>query len=593
MRRALEIMSILSLLFCGLSRADESDLVWSTFLGGNDHENAFDIAVDHAGNPYVTGYTQSPDFPTTSGAYDTIFMGSYEVYVVKFNSSGTSYDYATFLCHGHAHCSGKAIAVDDDGCAYVTGSIFSDELATTAGALDSTYNGRNDLFIAKLNSMGSGLEYCTYLGGSMDEDASGIAVDHQGCAYVTGWTWSCDFPTMPGSFDTTPDQSLVNWDAFISKISPSGEALEYSTFLGGMTDDFSDGIAVDKDGHAYVTGQTSCADFPVTIEAFDTTYNGGGSWGYDAFVTKLNPTGSDLVFSTFLGSTDDDLGLDIAVDEGGATCIAGWTKSEDFPTTTGAFSQTYQGGFYDGDAFVAKLDARGTDLICSTFLGGTNDDYAIAVALDSIGTTYVIGETNSSDFPVTAAAFDTSHSSGWDVYTAKFNALCSTLEYASFLGGSDIEYACGISLDGAGNAYLTGQTKSDDFPTTPGALDTIYSNYEAFVTKLSLGSTSVSSEALAENLPLICIIHQNFPNPFNANTEIQYSIPADGHVTLKIFNTLGQQVRTLMDTDQPAGEHIIHWDGRDDTGQDVASGLYFCRLKSEGSHKTIKMVLVK
>jgi len=594
MKRTAKVLLIVSLVLMSvtIAGADQDALVWSTFLGGNGEDIAYDITVAQTGDLYITGFTRSSEFPTTPGAYDTIFTGNCAIYVAKINSAGDAFGYATFLCGGPHLSYGYGIAVDDQGCAYVTGSVSNENLVATSGAFDPSYNGRGDLFVAKLNAAGSDLEYCTYLGGSEPDEPGDIAIDHLGCAYITGETLSNDFPTTPGSFDIIPDMTGVYYDAFVTKINPSGEVLEYSTFLGGVDLDRGNGIAVDESGCVYVTGWTNSTDFPVTPGALDTTFDGSFSRMSDVFISKLNPMGSDLLFSTFLGSTGNDIGFDIVPVEDGPIWVVGWTESDNFPTTPGTFGQTLRGEF---DAFVAALDDMGAHLICSTLLGGARNDLAVAVVLDDIGTITIIGETLSSDFPVTSTALDTSNNLTQDVFIAQFDPSCTMLQYASYLGGGSTEYACGISLDGAGNTYLTGQTRSPDFPTTPGALDTICveDDYDAFISKCNLISTAVLPEPIGESLPKDSFLHPNYPNPFNAVTQIRYQLTKEADVSLKIYNIAGQMVRTLVNARQPAGFHTAAWDGTHDDRQSVASGIYFCRLQTGRAAETIKMVLVR
>jgi Beta-propeller repeat len=239
------------------------------------------------------------------------------------------------------------------------------------------------------------------LGGSTFDEGLGIAVDSAGAAYVTGFTESSNFPTTTGAFDTGLDGS----EAFVSKLDPSGSGLAYSTFLGGGGSDRGFDIAVDSAGAAYVTGETESTDFPTTAGAFDTSLNGG----FDAFVAKLDPSGSGLAFSTFLGGSSSDFGRGIAVDSAGAAHATGDAFSADFPTTAGAFDTSFNGDF---DAFVAKLDPSGSGLTYSTFLGGSSGEFGEGIAVDSAGASHVTGITGSTDFPTTAGAFDTAFNGG-------------------------------------------------------------------------------------------------------------------------------------------------------------------------------------
>jgi hypothetical protein len=315
-------------------------------------------------------------------------------------------DYSTFL-GGAGSEIGEGIAVDGRGRAYVTGVTTSVNYPTTRGAFDRTLNGFSDAFVTKLNASGSALAYSTFLGGRRDERGAGIAV-RDGRAYVTGVTGSANYPTTRGAFDTSYD----NGDAFVTKLNASGSALAYSTFVGGVSSDSGDGIAVDGRGRAYVTGETGSANYPTTRGAFDRTFNGN----VDAFVTKLNASGSALAYSTFLGGTSRDTSFDIAVDGRGRAYVTGLTESANYPTTSGAFDPTHDSGVTD--TFVTKLNASGSALVYSTFLGGTNLDIGEGIAVRE-GRAYVTGLTDSANYPTTRGAFDRTFDGAQDGFVTK------------------------------------------------------------------------------------------------------------------------------------------------------------------------------
>ncbi|PYV36779.1 MAG: hypothetical protein DMG06_29945, partial [Acidobacteria bacterium] len=313
-------------------------------------------------------------------------------------------------------------------------------------------------------------------------------MDAAGDAYLTGQTSSTNFPTTVGAFDTSFNGGI---DAFVTKLNPTGTSLIYSTYLGGSDDDPGRAIAIDAAGSAYLTSYTRSADFPITLGAFDTSFNGD----YDTFVTKLNPTGTSLVYSTYLGGSSGDQALGIAVDAAGNTYVTGLTLSADFPTTLVAFDTSFNGIL---DAFVTKLSPTGTSLVYSTYLGGSNDDRGHSIAVDAAGNAYVTGLTFSADFPTTLGAFDTSFNGDYDVFVTKLNLTGTSLLYSTYLGGSSGDQALGIAVDAASNAYLTGLTLSVDFPTTVDAFDTSFNGgFDAIVTKLdSTGSALLYSTYL-------------------------------------------------------------------------------------------------
>jgi Beta-propeller repeat len=333
-----------------------------------------------------------------------------------------------------------------------------------------------------------GLDYSTFLGGTSHEDGAAIAVDASGNAYVTGFTQSPNFPTTPGAFDRT-GAAGNNRDAFVSKLNATGTALVYSTRLGGADNDPPSGVAVDAGGNALIGGSTRSADFPTTPGAFDTTHNGGAfDELFDLFVTKLNATGSALVYSTFLGGSKSDFTAGFAVDAARNAYVVGSTLSPDLPTTPGAFDSAFAGS----EGFVAKLNATGSGLVYSTFLGEAG---ASAVAPDTDGNAWLAGGTGSPSAATTPDASDRQFNGGpSDAYVAKLNATGSALLFATFLGGSESEGAGDVALDSAGDVYVTGQTISADFPTTPGAFDRVFNGDpsifwgDAFMVKIAFGS---------------------------------------------------------------------------------------------------------
>jgi beta-propeller repeat-containing protein len=476
---------------------DPMVLAYSTYLGGFDGDYAMAIVVDADGNAYVAGGTAAPGFPTTAGAFQSAFPGGFGTYtfVTKLNPSGTALVYSTYLGSGNGYSSATGIAVDAAGNAYVTGGTQPPaNYPTTPGAFQPANAGTyGNAFVTKLDPSGSALVYSTYLGGSTSDSGTGIAVDADGNAYVTGKAGSSDFPTTAGALQPAYGGS---GDAFVTKLNPAGSALVYSTYLGGSSQEYSGGIAIDAAGNAYVAGSTQSANFPTTAEAFQAAFGGAG----DAFVTKLNSTGSALVYSTYLR---DGRGTAIAVDVNGNAYVTGTTYSPNFPTTAAAFQTTYAGGYTGystGDAFVTKLDPTGSALVYSTYLGGSDGgEWSAGIAVDAGGNAYVTGDTASTNFPTTLDAFQTTYAGGYDVYTfrdafvTKLNPTGSALVYSTYLGGNKVDSAHGIAADGNGNAYVAGSTNSSNFPTTPGAFQANghtgagYNGhtYDAFVAKFS------------------------------------------------------------------------------------------------------------
>jgi Bacterial Ig-like domain (group 3)/MBG domain (YGX type)/Chitobiase/beta-hexosaminidase C-terminal domain/Bacterial Ig-like domain (group 1)/Beta-propeller repeat len=553
-------------------------LAYSTYLGGAAEDGALAIAADSNGNAYIAGSTGSYDFPVTTGAFETSSSYKYS-FVTKLNPAGAALVYSTYF-----DASVTALAIDAAGAVYLTGS--DGNIPATTGAFQTANDGFT-AFVAKLNPAGSALVYLTYLGGSSGQSTSAtgtaIAVDSLGNAYVAGDAHTTNFPVTAGAFQTTNNAangpySVIAGNAFITKVNPTGTALVYSTFLGGAETDAS-GIAIDGSGNAYVTGYTISYDnpaasfdavFPTTSDSFDPgeTLGGGGNEtlstpieGYGSFVTKLNPTGTVLVYSTFLGdgyleaggtTGDDTVGgpgnsAAIAVDSNGNAYVTGSTSSIDFPVTSGAF-QAVNNATASGtsNAFISELNASGTALVYSTYLGGSttanSTDGGLAIAVDASGDAYVAGQTSSTSFPVTADAYQSVNNAAAantsNAFLTELNPAGSALIYSTYLGGNGDLYqnevvndkAHGIALDGNGGAYLAGQTGSTDFPVTTGAfqaaINPANTSGTAFVAKFSLGA-AVSKIATSTSLA-------SSANPQSAGESVTFTAtvtPASGNGT--------------------------------------------------------------
>jgi beta-propeller repeat-containing protein len=395
-------------------------LFYSTFLGGGGDDFGHGIAVDSAGNAYVTGPTTSANFPTTSGVAQSALRGGSDVFVTKLNPTGSGLVYSTYI-GGTSNDGGGAIAVDSSGSAYVTGNTSSSDFPTTPGAFQTTFAGpagAGDAFVTKLNPTGSALLYSTFLGGNGDDVGIGIAIDAIGNAYVAGGTSSTNFPTTPGAFQTTCRAQRCTpftgtGAGFVTKLNPTGTAVVYSTYLSGSNGDtnFARGIAVDLSDNAYVTGETNSSDFPTTPGAFQSVSPkpGGICAPSSAYVTKINTLGTGLVYSTYLGAVGNfpscsgfnDNGFGIAIDSMGNAYVSGNTVLTNFPTTAGAFQTTYGPGSNNvgNNAFVTKLNPLGTGLVYSTYLGGSGSDQGFGIAVDSSFNAYVTGSTTSTNFP--------------------------------------------------------------------------------------------------------------------------------------------------------------------------------------------------
>lgn len=383
-----------------------NSLVYSTYLGGSGGDWGNSIAVDASGSAHITGLTQSFNFPMVS-AIQAANAGNTDAFVTKINASGNNLVYSTYL-GGNFWDYGMGIALDGFGNAYVTGYTDSANFPTLS-PIQPTKSGADDVFVTKINSTGTSLVYSTYIGGNLWDHGYGLAVDNNGSAYITGVTWSSDYPTASPIFGTLGGER----DAFVTKIDAMGSSLVYSTYLGGSNPDVGNGIVVDSFENAYITGSTGSNNFP-TASAIKSTL---GADGGDAFVTKIDATGSYLVYSTYLGGNNGgDAGYGIKVDSSRNAYITGTTQSIDFPTLSPI--QSSNSGNYD--AFVTVINAQGNNFIYSTYLGGNADDWGLGIAVDSSGSAYVTGETQSSNFPK-KFPLDNSLGGASDAFITKIN----------------------------------------------------------------------------------------------------------------------------------------------------------------------------
>ena len=471
---------------------DPEMLVYCGFIGGSASEYGAAIAVDSNGSAYVTGETSSPQasFPETVGPDLTYNGGEDDAFVAKLRADGTGLVYCGFI-GGTGRDPGYAIAVDNGGNAYITGSTYStDGSFPVTGGLDPTHNGGNDAFVAKVRADGTSLVYCGFIGGKAPDYGFGIAVDSGGNAYVAGSTDSADgsFPVI-GGLDSTHNGGTR--DAFVAKVRADGTSLIYCGFIGGTGYDQGNGIAVDSSGSAYVTGSTDSSaggagalGFPVTIGP-DLTQNGSN----DAFVAKVRADGTGLVYCGFIGGTGIDGGQGVAVDSDRNAYVTGYTTSTatSFPETVGP-DLSHNGDF---DAFVAKVRADGTALTYCGFIGGSGEEFgpSSGIAVDSSGNAYVTGHTTSTEtsFPVIVGP-DLSYNGGErDAFVAKVQTDGKGLAYCGYIGGAGGEGGTGIAVDRAGDAYVTGWTVSTEtsFPVTVGPDVSANGGGDAFVAKVT------------------------------------------------------------------------------------------------------------
>jgi hypothetical protein len=594
-------------------------LAYSTYFGGSDADFVVAVAADKSGNAYVTGLTISEDFPVTPGAFQSVNYATPSndvstAFISKFNASGTALLYSTYLggvaisntLHQQGDY-GKAIAVDASGNAYVTGYTYSTDFPTTPGAFQKgNIPAETHLptgFVTKLNSTGTGLLYSTFLGGSVLDELTALAIDSAGDAYISGISFSPDFPTTPGVLQTINKSFTANgFNSVITKMNPTGSALIYSTYLGGGSSDgstlgniyWTNPIVVDKLGDAYVAGFTSSGNFPVTAGAFQTVAHGS----FSITVSKLNPTATALLYSTYLGGSTSSVSEGLAVDSLGNAYVAGYTSDTDFPVTKGAFqavnkadTNTTTSPDSNQNGFVTKINPTGTALVYSTYLGGTTGpwggDQIYDLALDSSGDVYVAGSAMSDDFPVTANAYQSknrgaTHCCDYLTYTSngfltEFNPAGTGLVYSTYLGGTGTQNpagpggsgdtAYGLTLGAAGAVYVVGYTTSSNFPITAGAFESAYHTQQntGFVAEFDLGAAPTGKDtetALAASansvVPGTSVTFTATVKPISGTTvptgSVAFSVD-EGAATTVALGSTGKA--TFSTSTLPAGAHYV------------------------------------
>ncbi len=644
--------------FVGKLNPGGSAFIYSTYFGSAPggsigSTEGYGIAVDTSGNAYVTGYTSATDFPLVN-AFQTSGGG---VFVSKFNSSGSALVYSTYLGGSNTEYA-YSIAVDVTGNAYVTGNTSSTDFPLL-NAIQASLGGSADVFVTKFNSAGNALMYSTYLGGSGNDQAYSIATDGVGNAYVCGRTTSSNFPVLNALLPGHSGGSTFGLDAFVAKLNAGGSALVYSSYLGGTADDYGQGIAADAGGNAYVTGWTYSTNFPV-LNAFQAFNNASGS--ANAFISKINPSGSAFAYSTYFGG-NYVAAYGIAVDSGGNAYFTGDTASLDLPLAN-PIQATPGGG---GDVFVAKMNASGSALHYSTFLGGGLSDRGQAIAIDPSGNAYVLGETHSSGFP-TAAPFQGSCSNcnglgGHDAFVLKVSAFVpsatptstpspsrtasptssSTLTRTqtptrtitetfspspsstptrsptatatmtltqsqtstktitgtnspspthsmTMTPSSSITASATLTLTRTPSPTRTATATMTSTPvvsatatSSPSATLTVSPSFTASPTLTASGTVTPTfygtpAAAAAAFSPGAIF---SYPNPAVPGGAVTFVFAPTARAVLRIYDWSGRKVLELPESAVNPGAGIARWDGRDLGGKDFASGSYFVVLRGE------------
>jgi len=540
------------------ARAGGPVVAYETTIPGYTIPHARDVVVDDAGDAYLIG-----------SAYQD--GHSLDVLVAKVDPAGSVLWTRYVVSSSHNYATG--IALDAARDVWVTGWTDSPDFPLV-NPMDATFQAR-EIFLMKLDSDDGSILYSTFLGGDYTDAAQGIALDDAGAIYLTGSTGSTDFPVTEDAFQSEPSFPLYFFtDAFITKLSATGDEILYSTYFGGLEDDEAQRIALDSAGNIVIAGRSTADDFPL-VNALQTAPN-------DLFISKLSADGSTLLFSTYFGGEDIDRIGGMTMDASDHLYLTGPTRSVGFPTTPGAYQENFVGeisgcevpfgsNYNCEDFFVTKLATDGSGLVWSTYLGGTRPDEARGIAVDSQGRVYVTGYTSSADFPPDGIDF------GAAFLVAQLDPTGSTLVYTHSVDSGSANRGNGITVDAFDDVYFTG---------TLGVPASIY------VSKLVGGGAATGVDRLdAAGAGLA--LGAASPNPFGATTRIGFVLPGASRVSLRVYDVAGHLVRELANGTRGAGAHSVTWDGVDARGVAAGSGVYFVRLEAGTESRTRKIVKLR
>lgn len=455
--------------------------MFSSYIGGSGTDMGTVIALDGAGNIYITGATTSLDFPAIGAIQAAHAGGGQDGFITKLSPDGQTVLYSSYLGGSGADTS-YALAVDAQGYAYIGGFTNSPDFPAINAAQSTFGGGRVDAFIVKLSPDGGTVVYSSYLGGSGDDVGFTVATDGTGSAYLSGITTSANLP-LANAFQATLNSA--NGDIYVAKLNGDG-ALAYSTYVGGNGYDETNGVAADAAGNAYVVGFTGSSDFPLVNPA-QTTFDGKG----DIFVLKLTPDGHGLIYSTYLGGSGNDLGTGIAIDGEGQALVTGATVTSNFPTVR-ALQAASHGSW---DAVVTKLSADGGTIMYSSYLGGSGPDFGFRPALGNDGSIYVTGRTSSPNFPKRNALQPTFGGEG-DAFITRLSPNGQRVTFSTYLGGTALDEGASIVVDQLGKVYVAGRTASADFPLKNAMQGQFGGERDAFITKIGSACVRINPSQL-------------------------------------------------------------------------------------------------
>ena len=557
-------------------------LIYSTYLGGSSDEAATDVAIGDNNKMYITGYTWSTDFPTTTGAYQQNLSGSDDAFISCFSAGGQDLIFSTYL--GGTYSDEAYSIAYSEGNIIVSGVAYSEDFPITEGAFQDENHLGGDVFVISMSNTGQSLNFSTYVGGFGFDSPLGMDVGEY--ILVGGATAAEDFPVTGDAYDNTFNGGDFLKDGFIFKMNLSGGMI-YASYFGGLGEDQIKGVAINPGNPAsyYVTGQTTSEDFPVTDDAYDNQLGDGSGNNEDAFISEFN--NNQLVYSTYIGGTSTDEASGIAVNSNHLIMVAGTTYSDDFPVTPDAFSDRILGVYQD--AFVVALSPDGIagtgDLRYGSYFGGSFEEEVSDVLLEGQTKFYISGYTASQNFPTTSGAVSQEHIGNKDAFVTRFNFSGNHLDYSTYLGGSFDDIGYGMAEKQAEQIVLSGVTRSFNFPVTDNAYDPDYNSEnfgDAFLSEIGIVPTGIAENQTGRTLH----VNQNQPNPFRSETAITYRLDTPDDVTLEVYDCTGKKILERSYANQKTGEHRIelNMDG-------FTPGLYFYLLSTGHWTESLKMII--
>lgn len=582
--------------------------LWATYYGGNNYDIGHSIKTDANGNVIIIGHTQSVNFPTYNSGGDAYFQGNYaggsDVFIVKFNNNGIRL-WSTYY-GGDSIDYGYSLTTDPNGNVFVTGETYSTNFPTynSIGAYyQGTLAGFSNAFILKFSSAGI-RNWATYYGGNFNSYGYSITSDANGNIFVTGSTWSSDFPTYdPGGGAYVQGNWAGGYDAFILKFSNLG-ALMWATYYGGSGDDaYSPSITTDANGNIFVTGNAGSYDFPTYDPGFGAYFQGNlASAQHDAFILKFSNSGVRQ-WATYYGGSNVDFGYSITTDPQGNVFLIGITSSDDFPTYSSS-GNAYYDGTYNGnnDVFILKFSNFGIRQ-CATYYGGSDADgyQDLSISTDANGNIFITGETSSVDFPNYNPGGNAYFQESWaggisEAFILKFSNYGVRL-WSTFYGGSYDDYGISVTTDANGNVFITGKTYSNDFPTYDPGGGAYYQgikgeiNYwtDAFILKFE-GEGTIGVEDKTNNFPDVYFLSQNYPNPFNPVTKINYTVKEETLVKIKLLDILGREIATLLNEIKSPDEYTLELDA---SKLGLSSGIYLYQMNAGKFYAIRKLIFLK